>query len=342
MNKALSDKEYGLLQSLVKLSQDGLRQSMGKFLRKKYKQVVETKDYIYAVGNIPIALVAHMDTVFKVQPQNDEIFYDKEKGVIWSSAGLGADDRAGIFAIVQILYSQLRPSIILTTGEEKGGIGAEAFISDFKEPIQPLKYIIELDRRGADDCVFYNCDNDLFIDYVETFGFELNWGSFTDISVICPKWGVAGVNLSVGYQDEHSVVERLYVRHLKKTISRVTNMLKLHESCQFFKYIPCKYDNLWDFAEWYTKNKDWSWVVNVDQCQCEACKMYYDDDEVIEAISAKDPNKKVKFCIDCAADLVEWCTECGEAYESQSNGTGCPRCGNRGIKANSIGIQPDY
>ena len=34
--------------------------------------------------------------------------------------------------------------------------------------------MIELDRRGKNDCVFYDCYCPDFIEYVEQFGFEEN------------------------------------------------------------------------------------------------------------------------------------------------------------------------
>jgi putative aminopeptidase FrvX len=81
--------------------------------------------------------------------------------VIWSPDALGADDRAGVFAIIKILQSGLRPHIIFTTDEETGGYGAKALTSNAC-PFQDVRYFIELDRQGALDCVFYNCDNKHF------------------------------------------------------------------------------------------------------------------------------------------------------------------------------------
>ena len=108
------------------MSQKSLLKSMNTFLKKYYpsKKIVSTPDYILCEGTAPIMLVAHLDTVFKQPPKN--IYYDKEEGVIWSPQGLGADDRAGVFAICQIIKAGLRPHIIFTTDEEVGGLGARA------------------------------------------------------------------------------------------------------------------------------------------------------------------------------------------------------------------------
>ena len=112
--------------------------------------------------------------------------------------GLGADDRAGVFAIIQILRKKYRPYVLFTTDEEMGGYGAHIFVE--AHPVAPnIKYMIELDRAGERDCVFYECENFTFMDYVESFGFKQAIGSFTDISIIMPEWEIAGVNLSGSY-----------------------------------------------------------------------------------------------------------------------------------------------
>ena len=84
-------------------------------------------------------------------------------------------------------------------------IFADALVSVLKEAPMKLNYIIQLDRRSSNDCVFYDCDNKEFTKYVESFGFLEGIGSFSDISVICLSWGIAGVNLSVGYDSSSDV-----------------------------------------------------------------------------------------------------------------------------------------
>ena len=63
--RVLSNQDYRLFERLVSLTQKGMHQAMAQYLKDKYEKVIVTKDYIVAVGDIPIALVAHMDTVFK-------------------------------------------------------------------------------------------------------------------------------------------------------------------------------------------------------------------------------------------------------------------------------------
>jgi DNA-directed RNA polymerase subunit RPC12/RpoP len=244
-----------------------------------------------------------MDTVFKYPAE--EVFYDRVKNVIWSPDGLGADDRAGVFAIIQVIKQGLRPHIILTTDEEIGAKGASALAS-IDNPFEDLRYIIQLDRRGANDCVFYDCDNKDFVKYVEQFGFIENYGSFSDISEICPAWKIAGVNLSVGYQDEHSVAETLHISPFLTTIERVINMLKDVNNVPAFKYIPNPYAYRWNYLHQSAWESEYLF-------KCHKCKTPYTEYELFPVKSLD--GKAYFYCPDCIVGNVHWCTVCGDAFE---------------------------
>lgn len=207
---------------LFQMSVPRLSLYLFNLLSNKYKSVTKDKgdEYVYAKGNVPILLVAHMDTVHKTLPKVEQ---DIQKNVLWSKTGLGGDDRAGISAIVELLDRGYRPHVLFTDKEEVGCIGASAFIRDFKE--LDVNCIIELDRRGADDSVYYNCDNKEFKKYISSFGFTTAYGSFSDISKICPALGIAGVNLSVGYYNPHCSSEYLKIDEWEKTVERVESIL---------------------------------------------------------------------------------------------------------------------
>jgi hypothetical protein len=188
------------------------------------------KNYIAAEGDIPVVLVAHLDTVFddaKTSREDMSIFYDQEKKVWWSPNGLGADDRVGVYMILKLLEeTTLRPHIIFTTGEETGGIGAFAVADDKNILFDNVSYFIELDRQGYKESVYYDCDNKDFEKYINSFGFKTHDGTFTDISIICPDWEICGVNLSVGYWWEHSYIEHFYEAAWKDTFKKLIMMLE--------------------------------------------------------------------------------------------------------------------
>jgi hypothetical protein len=102
-----------------------------------------------------------------------------------------------------------------------------------------LKYIIEYDRKGRKDCVFYQCDNRDFVDFVEKFGFKEATGTFSDISVIAPALGVAAVNLASGYYFPHTNHEVVSLHDMHNVVEASVNMM--NTECDGFKYIKKKY-----------------------------------------------------------------------------------------------------
>lgn len=330
--KTLNPNEQNTIEKLFQLPQSSMMKIMRDYLKMKYNNIVATKDYIVAIGDTPIALVAHADTVFKQLPTH--IFYDKEKNVMISPEGLGADDRAGIFAIVTLLKSEYRPTIIITTDEEKGGLGAQALVRHMPNPPTELKYIIQLDRQGSTDCVFYNCDNSDFEEYVETFGFLTNFGSFSDISIICPAWKIAGVNLSIGYYDEHTKSETLYIGQMFSTINKVRLMLKDAKTAEFFKYIPSKRKSLWNYYYPIEDDYDPSYGISPESWEkymtarrkCDVCGEY-DYDYNMFPVKTK-LGKTAYVCLDCIANepMVQWCDDCGEAFLDEKENLLCVDC----------------
>lgn len=356
--KILTNSEALLMENIVSVSQESLQNVLYKFLKDNYKRVIYDEDFLVAEGDIPIALVAHMDTVFKMPPT--EVFYDRKKNVMWSPTGLGADDRAGVYAIVQIIKSGFRPHIIFTTDEEIGCVGAQS-LAEIPCPFKELKYIIQLDRRNSNDCVFYDCDNEDFKKYVESFGFVTAWGSFTDICEICSAWWVAGVNLSIGYRDEHTTSEVLFVGQMLSTIDKVKKMLS-EKDIPSFTYIPAKgsyyhwghhsyyypgygYEDYLDyyyddevapvannyaeyknFDEYYADKKDYLYPKGSVLYRCAKCKKSFKDDEVLDVKLIK--GGKGFMCIDCIGSNIDWCRDCGDAFEVNPKNPQelCPDC----------------
>ena len=332
MNK-MSATDYSLFTTIAKMSQKTLLKSLAKFLTKYYdeKKIIITKNYILCKGESPVMLVAHLDTVFKTPPEN--IFYDQKQHVMWSPQGLGADDRAGVFAIMKIIQQGFRPHICFTTEEEKGGIGASILVKENPKAPFDIKYIIQLDRQGVSDCVFYYCANNDFEEYVEKFNFVTDWGTFSDISIICPAWGIAGVNLSVGYLNEHSKIETLHTDALYTTIRKVGDMI--FDSCvndvPFFEYVELAYDRYWKqigkIYGWDNYLYDYDYyddpcgymdcypIHEVGPIQCSKCNRKFTENDIF-SVKTEDGTRK-NYCIDCVSTNVNWCDKCNEPFEAK-------------------------
>lgn len=233
------------MKSLMKMKDDELLEYLYTELKKNYSKIIYNPKYIIAAGEGSICLLAHVDTVFKTPPTF--FFHDQEQHILWSPEGMGADDRAGIYAILAIIEEGYRPHIIFTTGEEIGGVGARQLIQDFpniKTIMKDLKFLIQLDRRGSKDSVYYDCDNAIFEQWINGYDFETADGSYTDISIVAPVWEVAAVNLSIGYYYEHTDTEILVY---PATIATINKVMKMLDDCAGGKgpestiYIPRMY-----------------------------------------------------------------------------------------------------
>ena len=209
------------LEKILVLSQKALKKALSTELTSMGYAPTNSKGFLYAEGDVPVLLVAHMDTVHKEQVRT--ICYSSDRNIIMSPQGIGGDDRAGIYMILKMLKKH-RCHVLFCEDEEKGGIGASAFVESAISP--QVNYIVEFDRRGANDAVFYDCDNPDFTKFVTGFGFEENYGSFSDISVIAPELKVAAVNLSSGFYNEHTQHEHINMKNIKDNIKKASKMIE--------------------------------------------------------------------------------------------------------------------
>jgi hypothetical protein len=285
-----------LIKKLASLNKKQLQSVMTRYLKGRgYQNIINTNMYLIAEGDLPICLCAHMDTVFSKPPTT--FYYDQEQTVLWSPQGLGADDRAGSYALINLIQKGYKPSIILTDMEERGGIGASDLIKRYPEcPFKDCRALIQLDRRGEKDSVYYECDNKDFEELINSYGFETEWGTFTDISIFGPQWGIAAVNLSIGYDNEHREIETLNMTHLHSTIDKVEKMLKDCGKWLSYAYIPAVYKtvNGIDTAG-LTYGDDFWWVQ--DKCIC--CGKHLNPGEGHLCQATEKPGDDFLVCDEC-------------------------------------------
>lgn len=248
--------------SIASKDTESLFVSLYKYLSKRYEVYRSiSNDYMFMQGNSSVCLVAHLDTVFKTPPKS--IYRSRfNKNIISSPQGLGADDRAGVYAIIALVDMGLRPSIIFTTGEESGGTGALELVTDMEKCPLRTSCLIELDREGKDDSVYYRCGNADFEEFINGFGFKTAEGIFSDISILAPAWNIAAVNLSIGYKKQHSYKEYLNLTHLDLTIEKVSDIIKSEP--EFYDY--CE-SNSMEF---------WSGCFNCTTSNCPDCERLND------------------------------------------------------------------
>lgn len=228
--------------------------------------ITDHENYFYKKGTNGILLVAHIDTIPRIN--NVKRFKNKSKplelmvfnGIVQAKKSvLGADDRAGVYAIDQ-LYNNYgtQCSILLTNYEETGGIGVNRFISDHPNLLDNYKLFIELDRMGIDEFTHYNNHLDSSLEcLLMGFNFSYNVGSYSDIMDLSDHYRIQSVNLSVGYYNQHSKAEYLDFNALEYLlIPRYNELINSIENIDECYYLPnSKYENdpEWEYFD-YSNN----------------------------------------------------------------------------------------
>lgn len=228
-----------LLEHFLRPTQNQLFKRLCK--KFKGKTLIIKGNFILVHGQASVLLVAHLNTVHEQSVR--DICFSTDKNILMSPQGIGGDDRCGVFALCKIYDSaQIKPWLLFTCDEEVGGLGAKNFclahkLHQLPNELDNLKFIIELDRKGKNDAVFYNCDNPDFKTYITSNGFETAQGSFSDISLIAPELGVAAVNLSSSYYNAHSLHELINRTELNSTIDKVTDIIGDTSTLPRFEYV---------------------------------------------------------------------------------------------------------
>lgn len=233
-----------------------------------------------------VCLVAHLDTVYDTPKKR--VFYDSNNGAFFSPDGLGADDRAGVFGAFH-LYDSLplenRPAVLITDGEEQGGIGAWEAVKELSNELADVSCFIQLDRRGFCEAVFYDSETTpAFREFILSFGLGQSTGLFSDISILGPNLGIASVNLSAGYQNEHSNAEWLNVLHLTEMLNIVNKIIQSPLASQQWRVTkrntPYHRDDILFSSNWYDQGEESWFSSNYNKEVCNICERYIETTEL--------------------------------------------------------------
>ena len=244
---------------ICKMPQKSLKKYVAKKLNETHKKIINADGFVYAQGTFPVLLVAHLDTVHKELPT--QFFYDEIQGALSSPQGIGGDDRCGVYMIFKVL-EKYNCSVLFCEDEEIGCVGAEKFIKSNTAKNLEFNYIIEFDRKGSNDAVFYECANNKFEEFITKEFYKTAYGSFSDISVIAPFLKCAAVNLSCGYYNAHTTDEYVVIADMEDSIEWACKILARTTEEDKFEYIEDEYrygfDYLYDdkfsqdyVIEWY-------------------------------------------------------------------------------------------
>jgi hypothetical protein len=218
--RKLKDADFKVLGEFL-----GMRLDSGEGVLDRFEELngaircgTGSSQFVYVPGTREdrVVLVAHADTV-----------WDSVNGYgMGKDEGMGADDRAGC-AIVWLLKDSGH-SLLILNGEESGMLGASYLKNEHEhlfDIINKHRFMVEFDRCNGTDFKTYNVGTKEFDSYIEKMtGYKKQYGSATDICVLCER--ICGVNLSVGYTDEHSRYEDLNIENWANTLLIAREWLK--------------------------------------------------------------------------------------------------------------------
>lgn len=243
--------------------------------------------FVYIKGNRAdrVLLVAHSD----VDKEQDEIEWYEDGEIIalkkkidgvtpFMNKCLGADDRAGCAALWAFRNSG--HSILVTSGEEDGCKVAKTLAKNsyWQKELNDHTFMIEFDRCGHEDLVFYNIATEKFVKYIKDklTNFKPNKGGMgTDIKYIAKD--ICGVNISSGYYNQHQTKEFISTSHWINTIvSTYKLLLQKHEKWP----APKNYNETYLYISNNTTSSTSSYKFNKRGChkffQCSHCNEEFD------------------------------------------------------------------
>ena len=257
-NKSLYEEL--LMSSQYKLIYDTLPNKLREL---GYNDINHVGDNLFCIGNVPVMLVAHADIVMTNNEYPQEFIY-KDGIVRANQRTLGSDDRNGIYIMLEAIKDlDVKPFLLVTHDEEQGCKGSDEFVTKMPYNEYDICFAIELDRRGSNDLVFYDCSTEQeFVDYCEqATGYKQAHGSFSDICSIMDEWKICAVNMSVGYYNEHTSNEHTVISEMLNTKHTLIHWLNNidYSTLKQFPYTPKQksYSSNWDWLfDSYDEAKD--------------------------------------------------------------------------------------
>jgi putative aminopeptidase FrvX len=228
------------------------------------KQTSKRLDYFPAVA-------CHLDTVHAIDKKYQVLYYDDMFFTPPNcKAGVGGDDRCGIFIALTLLKELPDLKVFLFTGEEVGCIGSNAI--DLKI-FDDCRFIIEPDRKDQFDLISTYSGQDTggldfmkLLDVARTNGFKDVAGVYTDVMILLDRGlEISVLNISCGYYKAHTQYEYIIQSEVIHTLETVRELILASKDTQYFndrvEYIaPAKHD----YSHYDTYYKYGNYPYNAD------------------------------------------------------------------------------
>lgn len=186
------------------------------------------------IGESSTMFTAHLDTATSVDTTVNHVIDDKYIRTDRNSI-LGADDKAGVTIMLNMIEHSIPGLYYFFLGEEVGCQGSKKLSNKIKDnKIEGITKVIAFDRRGYNSVITFQfgtrCCSDEFgtalsaelnkqgLDYKnDPTGLYTDSAQFTKIYPEC-------TNISVGYFNEHTFNEHQDIEHLEKLAEACLNI----------------------------------------------------------------------------------------------------------------------
>ncbi len=195
----------------------------------KMPQNLEMDDYgnlFLKIGESDVMFTSHLDTATNALTSINHVF---DENIIKTDGKsiLGADDKAGVVIMLNMIENNIPGLYYFFLGEEVGCVGSKKVSSDHSlEKIPYINKVISFDRRGTDSVITFQggsrCASDEFANALSKelnkcnvkFKYEPDpTGIYTDSAQFVKIYPEC-TNISVGYYNEHTHSERQDIEHL--------------------------------------------------------------------------------------------------------------------------------
>jgi len=310
--------EECLLEAILNIQGNHENESgMQKFIKKFISGIEGVSFKQDKIGNIIVeknlegveylpAVASHMDTVFETDKNFSVVLHDGRFFTPpYCDAGIGGDDRCGIYICLELLLELPNLKVFFFTGEEVGCVGSN-FI-DLNE-FNNCRFVIQPDRKGNSDLITnYNGQDtcgETFLGLLksaEEVGFKHTTGIYTDVMTLLQRGlDISVMNISCGYYNAHTPDEYIVISDLAHTLDTVRGLIKYSADIKYFNnYSTIERDWVW-FEEFSddedSEEQDYDFCDNCGKSVnktvhhlsgilCEDCFKELDDEEDGEDIA---------------------------------------------------------
>ncbi len=183
-------------------------------------------------------IAAHLDEIHS--PREREVVVEGDKiytvDRLWNRVGCGADDKNGLWVIINLLHSEPVLKVALFVQEERTGDiagcrGARACDLSF---FNDVKFVLECDRKGNSDVVYIGKDNTLLCEpdfipkhLLSEYGYKMVKGGKTDVVELKMRGlDIPVCNISCGYYDAHKNSEYTMFSQLQNSLFFVKGIIQ--------------------------------------------------------------------------------------------------------------------